>query len=416
MSKESYNIAIIGGGISGLVTAISLQKKGYQNITLFEKNTRLGGKLYTTWYKGKPYELGSLFGLPTQRHLKSFMDSLHMKADGHSLARIHYDVKGNKVMQISNEELKLFLKEFDRLPAILESYPSLKEVFIQKVEKPLTLPFSLWCDLHELKVLKQIYAQYFATFGLGDLSVIPALYVLRVLDYDTLLSLIEIPESFTWNCGVSSIVERIAQQMKDIRLGQEVTQITFLDKEKPCIHTAFETLTFDRVIITAPLHLFADSFKEDEELFSLLKSIQYGTYNVYTFITPKRPKGYGCVLPNLAKAHSGHMILWHNRWEEDEEGLLTIYAYKNLNHSSAQSFKIIEEDLLKLGIEDPKLYQSQSWEQCPYATTDMLQKGFYEKIQTAQGQKNVFFAGEIMSMLSMENCIRYAQHFVSKYF
>ena len=54
-------VAIIGGGLSGLVIAEGLQRKGYKNVTVFERDNRVGGKLYTIWYKGKSYEFGALF-------------------------------------------------------------------------------------------------------------------------------------------------------------------------------------------------------------------------------------------------------------------------------------------------------------------------------------------------------------------
>ena len=42
--KKHYNISIIGGGISGCVTALLLSKFGHK-ITLFEKRETLGGTI-----------------------------------------------------------------------------------------------------------------------------------------------------------------------------------------------------------------------------------------------------------------------------------------------------------------------------------------------------------------------------------
>jgi NADPH-dependent glutamate synthase beta subunit-like oxidoreductase len=43
--KKKGNVAVIGGGLSGIVTAIYLDKKGYQ-VTIFEKSNRLGGRIW----------------------------------------------------------------------------------------------------------------------------------------------------------------------------------------------------------------------------------------------------------------------------------------------------------------------------------------------------------------------------------
>ncbi|NLX87313.1 MAG: NAD(P)-binding protein [Clostridiales bacterium] len=46
MPKNKGRVAVIGGGISGMTAASELDKKGYQ-VTLYEKSSRLGGKLWS---------------------------------------------------------------------------------------------------------------------------------------------------------------------------------------------------------------------------------------------------------------------------------------------------------------------------------------------------------------------------------
>lgn len=46
LPKTKGNVAIIGGGLSGCVTAVELDKKGYK-VTIYEKTDRLGGTLWT---------------------------------------------------------------------------------------------------------------------------------------------------------------------------------------------------------------------------------------------------------------------------------------------------------------------------------------------------------------------------------
>jgi protoporphyrinogen/coproporphyrinogen III oxidase len=417
MNKSDCRVAVIGGGLSGLVIAAGLQKKGYKNVTVFERNNQLGGKLHTIWYKGKSYELGATFGLPVQRHLKALMKAFNIKNDGPSLSRVNYDTKGNKIMQIPKEALGSFLEEVDRLPEVLEDYKSLKEVNIHQPEEPLMLPFSKWCDLHQFRVLKNIYMHHFTSYGLGDIDTIPALYVLRILNYDTVMSFIEVPEFFTWKAGVSTLIENLSQTIKDLRLGQNVVKITLSTYETLCVHTEFEELEFQRVIITAPPEQFVDVFDEDNEMKYFLGCIKYEDYNVYTFTAEKLPKGCGCILENLSSKKRGHIVIWNSRWDSaNEENLLTVYAYKRPEHSRAEALQVIESDLLKLGVKKPRLYQVKEWKQGPYVDSQVLQKGFYEKMEKMQGKNNIFLAGEIISTVSMENCIRYSNYLIDKSF
>lgn len=53
MPKNKGTVAIIGGGLSGCVTAIELDKKGYK-VSIYEKTNRLGGSLWD--YEGKGLE------------------------------------------------------------------------------------------------------------------------------------------------------------------------------------------------------------------------------------------------------------------------------------------------------------------------------------------------------------------------
>src|SRR5699024_5109633 len=174
-----------------------LQNKGYKNVTLFEKEERIGGKLHSIWYKGKSYELGAIFGLPSYTNLRKLMKRLNIKVDGPKLSRTNYNADGQKIMPIPKEDLEGFLYELERLPKVLNLYKSLENAYIENIEPPLMLPFSEWCDIHGFKILKTIYTHYFTIFGLGNLDEVPALYVLRIMNYNHLMSFMKIPEFYT---------------------------------------------------------------------------------------------------------------------------------------------------------------------------------------------------------------------------
>lgn len=219
MNKENSRIAIIGGGLSGLITAEGLQRKGYKNVTVFEKNLGLGGKLNTIWYKGRSYELGAIFGLPSYLNLKVLMERLNIKADGPKLSRTNYNSKGEKIMPILREDIPGFVEELSRLPKILSEYKSLEGFHIKYIEPMLMQPFSKWCDVHNLRILKTIYVHYFTVFGLGNTDEVPALYVLRIMSYEHLMSFMDIPRFHTWNQGVSILAKTLGDKIQDLRLG-----------------------------------------------------------------------------------------------------------------------------------------------------------------------------------------------------
>src|SRR4051794_11924770 len=61
---KSLRIAVVGAGPSGLTAADTLQQLGYQNVTVFEKNDRVGGKVYSYRNGSTVSELGAVFASP----------------------------------------------------------------------------------------------------------------------------------------------------------------------------------------------------------------------------------------------------------------------------------------------------------------------------------------------------------------
>ena len=59
-TKDS-KIAIIGAGAGGIHMAYELKKKGFKDITVFEKDDHVGGKAYTFKVGDKCYDTGTVF-------------------------------------------------------------------------------------------------------------------------------------------------------------------------------------------------------------------------------------------------------------------------------------------------------------------------------------------------------------------
>lgn len=417
MMEKKSKIAVIGGGLSALLIAEGLQRKGYEKVSVFEKNERLGGKLHSIDYKGRSYELGAIFGLPSYSNLIELMKRLNIKADGPRLSRTNYNSQGQRIMSIPKKDLRQFIEEFERLPEILNKYDSLKKPNIVDLEPSIMKPFLDWCEIYNFQVLKSVFIQYFTIFGLGDINEVPAIYVLKTINYKDLMSFMDIPHIYTWKSGVSILAETLASRIKDISLSQEIKDIRISQEDNLYIQTPYEEIAFDKVIITAPLDGFSHSDIWDKETKEYLETIKYQYFNVYTFIVDNMPRGCGCMLDNLSSSRQGHLTIWDSRWDDsNNEGLLTVYAYNPPGNSKSSALKYIKEDLEKMGIKNPKLYQVKHWNHSPHVESKSLERGFYNKLESIQGQKNIFLAGEIMSGVSIENSIRYSEYFLEKYF
>ena len=62
--KPSEKIAIVGAGLAGLHMAYELMKKGFNNVVVLEKDSRVGGKVISIKHKGFVHEMGACYTSP----------------------------------------------------------------------------------------------------------------------------------------------------------------------------------------------------------------------------------------------------------------------------------------------------------------------------------------------------------------
>lgn len=53
---KSKDIAIIGAGMSGLMTYLVLHQAGFTNVKIIEASQRLGGRVHTEYLSGGPFD------------------------------------------------------------------------------------------------------------------------------------------------------------------------------------------------------------------------------------------------------------------------------------------------------------------------------------------------------------------------
>jgi monoamine oxidase len=68
--EKKTRIGIIGAGAAGLTAAHYLKKLGYENITVLEKEGRIGGKCCSLTYGGKSFDLGANYITSSYRQVK----------------------------------------------------------------------------------------------------------------------------------------------------------------------------------------------------------------------------------------------------------------------------------------------------------------------------------------------------------
>lgn len=417
VGKEEH-IGIVGAGISGLALAYELESRGYRYVTLMEQSDRVGGKCCSIEYKGRTYEMGALIGLPSYQMTMEYMKQFDLLEKGPLLDRGFFDPDGSKISQIPLEQMPDFADEFKRLPSLMSKYESIRQPGFRQVPPELYKPFSTWCDENGLTVLRQVFMHYFCAFGFGNMDDVPAAYVMKLLNYENLVSFIEITHMISWPGGVVELSKRMADRASDLRLTCEVQRIGKKEGTgKLRVATNQGTLYFDRLIYTAPLQELVHKMELDAEECRLLENIVYERFRVYAYRVDNIPKLSGYIPGNMGQEHRGQMMAWYYRWADlAQTDLITIYVAENEHMTDAEMRENIESTLTALGGTNIRLYMMKSWSHFPHVNTAALEQGFYERLEAMQGRDGLYFAGEIMNFPTLENCIRYAKALVERYF
>ncbi|MGM1049479.1 MAG: FAD-dependent oxidoreductase [Bacillota bacterium] len=417
MIRDGEKIGIVGAGISGVTLAYELGKKGYRHVTIMEQGDRVGGKCHSIEYKGKTYEMGTLIGLPSYKMTMKLMEEFDLQDKGPLLDRGFFNRDGYTTSQIPVEQLSDFAREFKHLPELLGRYEFIKAPGFANIPLELCKPFAAWCDENGLFVLKQVFMHYFSAFGFGSIDEVPAAYVLKLLNYDNLMSFIEITHMISWPQGVTELVKRMGDQASDLRLTCGVNRI---DREEPGrvrVETDQGTLYFDKVIYTASLRDLPDKVDMAPEDRKLLESIIYERFRVYAYRVDNMPKLSGYIPGNMGPGRKGQMMAWYHRWADlAETDLITVYVAESESMSDSEMRESIEATLASLGGENIRLYMMKCWNHFPHVDTYALQRGFYTQLEHMQGKYGIYFAGEIMNFPTLENCIIYAKSLVERYF
>lgn len=291
MTKKS-RVAIVGGGIAGMMSALILEKKGY-DVTIYEKNDQLGGRLS---YRGNgTYKIDRG---PTVMLLP------HMHREIFALAGLDFDdltiercdpaltidfANGKKFIKYSDTErqknyfainypgdfvgFEHYLNDMRELYPrgeqllLTKSLPSLKILADKKVVK------LLW-DMQLHRSTRDFLKNYFTNEQILDAYSLQTLYVGGGSTVaPSLYSLVGFSEHEhgVWYLqgGYASLVEYLTKKLENrgipVHYEQEVTGVSSNQKTITHLKTATQKIACDHVIFNTEYPLIAELTKQREK-------------------------------------------------------------------------------------------------------------------------------------------------------
>lgn len=409
---DNTRIGIIGAGAAGLSAALALKKKGYNNITVLEKQAYAGGKCHTFYYQGRNFELGAVVIPRSSQKTFDIINELGLKVVPISKDRAFFNNSGEEIEIIDkSEKNKFFWQAFVQLPYLKFKYRKLFKLGYTEIDSELTQPFEYFCKHHNLDLFEKFSNIVCVAFGYAYFDKVPTAYYLKFLKFSLILAVVR-QEYFAFLDGAATVWKKMAEQF-DVRYQQQISNIK--RGEKVQVKTQTEVLEFDKLILACPLDnslKFLDATPDEQELFSKIKYNKYWSFALSVENMPKRISGY---LPrNFSPDKQGHIMCWYHRYPDIN--LYNFYVIANDMQEEQDVEKIIIDDLNKIGATIKEKYVSAEWKYFPHVGTEDMENKFYARLESLQGINNTYFVGELLNFSYLEAVIEYSYDLVKRFF
>lgn len=401
-------IAIIGGGITGLTAAYTLQKAIHAGeldaeVVLIEGQRELGGKIRSLREHGYIMETGADSIVSRKAGVAPILDELGLQEE------VVYNATGKSFLYIDNELKPIPEDTLFGIPLSIESLArselvsaegkvaALKDLYTPNdtFTKNDSVGSFLTYFLGEELVTRQIAPVLSGVYS-GSLSELTLASTMPYLldyknEYGSIIRGLEANKSrfkssgggkfLSFAQGLSQLVERMAERIPDVRVrkGTSVEHLTRSGDRYELFLSDGEHLTADYVVL-AVLHTHAAKLLSDRALDDAFAQMTTGSlisvylgYDVSDDILPE--DGTGFIVAGQSDLKCSACTWTSRKWSHTsaQRRLLMRLFYKSANINYAELASMSEEQLLKaarqdiersLGIsEAPVVYAITRWEE-----------------------------------------------------
>ena len=428
-------IAIVGAGAAGLAAAHYLKQKGYTHITVYEKESRVGGKVYTDTIGGKPYELGAWWTgetYPTVLELANFYHAAYehdplthwvesSPGKGYPFQNSYFMYGRPLLMPLALIGLEAVYLRFGK---------DIKKAGLDGIHPDLFMDMDSFAKKYGIKVVTDGFEPFWVGCGYNYYHETPAVYVLKLMLPNLAATLRDTFKKMSfsaWNDGIyhfpagySTLFDKIAAGIGDLRLGSPVTRIqrqTAGGATVIKVTAGGKTDTFDRIIVATDLRLarqFLDVSGEEKDLFGQVVSHHYNSY-IIDMKHMTYPAGRVVYFGEYNTPRTaGHIVAMCNRYAD--RSLWNVLQIAPYSLSSQDADQLLGQDLDRLNAGTRTVVKEASWDYFPHVSTAALQAGFYDRMAALQGQKGTYYIGAVMNLETVEYTTVFAKDLVMKYF
>ena len=421
LGRKATRIAVVGAGPSGLTAADTLKGLGYSNVTVFEREPRVGGKVFSLRAQGQVTELGAVFASPDYSIVLDYAKKYNVPYETYSTTRYILDENGRQTSE------SFLTARYDQLQLLASTlaYAGTQALFAQTnlngfvlYPSDLEMPFIDFAKKYNITPITELMRSVMVGFGYPYYETTPAMYYMKLLPWLVKLGgekgLTEAPY-YTFPTGYQSVWEGVASGL-NVKLNSTVTKIV-RKKGKPVQVTINDkdTYEFDQVIISAPLNkvgTFMELTETEEELFDEVKSERYV---VTLFTSANLPRSEVMFFhTNSFPDRINHTVAWGSR---DTTPVNIAYQIADRTTPIDGITGVLAADVAEQGGTFGNVLVRKEWEDYfPHVSSETAKSGFYDKVELMQGDNNTFYVGGTLSFETVEHSARYAKQLVLTHF
>jgi len=425
------SIAIVGAGVSGVTAAYALIKKGYRRITLFEAEQRVGGKVESVEVDGEWVELGALWvvqAADTIFRMAEDLGVLALKPFWHQLWVVERPDRPARIRVESYWGARSALEVTSGLWAFnwLIRRRAFRNVFqpgFHDLHPDLTsLTMAEFAKKHGFAAILDPFEIALYASGYNAMAYVPAPYFLKLmprLERSRLLRRCSLsPGAWMFKGGYQKFwegaVKRLTEQGLSPRLSAKVTAVNRGGPGQSQIVVTADgnTEVFDMLIVaTAPNKTldYLDATEEERDLFGRVRYFNYGS--VVFRARGLNEHDWIALRYNMTPRRNGHLFAFCGL-----RSRLFFGSYSSDGRMpTGELDRKLAEDIAVVGGSLDAVVQRREWSYFPHVGVDDLSTGYYERLNSLQGQRGTYFLGGLFSFETTEYCAQFAEYLVDRH-
>lgn len=410
------------------MTAAHFLKKQGHAITIFEKNDRVGGKVFSYKIGNTTIELGGLLVTKDFKVIKELADEYGPQPRLLPSKILFLDKNDHWGKLKGHSALGPFktLLQIKRMLHMYKKFPELNTPeIISSIHPDLFLPLDKFAKKYGFYEVLPPFVMSMSASGYLYPEVTPAYYALKLFKTIALVGLEGYIESlipFTspyirglryFKNGYSELWENIARYF-DVRLNEQVLSV-----RSGNVTTTKGSYHFDKVIISTDLPTAKLIVMKPSKELKLIAEKLVSHRFLVTVIKTKELKGQDhhsfFFYPNMTASKVNHVVSMVNNWSDDK----LYVAYQNLDEtiSWSEAEAILSGDLkTSLGIKHFEVLKRVEWPYFHHIEANGFSEEMAKAFKTLQGQDGIYFVGESLNFESTESAAQNAKWVVENYF